>query len=174
MRRRSVIFSAVASALAGVTAFRAPASPAAAAQDAGAMATHPIVGLWQSYGMIAPGPLLTLTAFHADGTLVVWEGLRTGTQLGIWQPTGECTADVLFIGIDTDPSPDAEVPGTATIRGIATIDDSGNQISYESKKDVRDAYGMFMFDTDSSFAPATRVTFEYNPMTGSTGATPTP
>ena len=71
--------------------------PPAAAQEAtpaglAAMATHPVVGLWQTVvsneGM---EPFTSLSTFHADGTYT--EVLPFGAVVsGVWQPTGERTA----------------------------------------------------------------------------------
>src|SRR4051794_18116688 len=88
----------------------------AAAQDAAETASHPVVGFWLN-AVTGPGSDIspwTLCIFHADGTFVGWNGLNAGAALGIWRPTGERAADLLFVFLDTDPTTATETPGTAT------------------------------------------------------------
>jgi hypothetical protein len=115
---------------------------------------------------------------------MTWGGLNVGAALGIWRPTWERTAEVLFIWQDTDPFPTgAEGPGTATFRFALEVDAAGTTITASGGTvDARDANGVHLFPPGPfETAPYTRVTFDTNPMTGSTesppatptGATPT-
>lgn len=142
------------------------------------MADHPIVGLWQFDGGFPsnPGdPDWTFEIFHADGTFLTWGGLQVGTGLGIWRPTGERTAELLLVWRDTDPFPGGtEGPGTAAFRFDLEVDESGTTITASGGTlDARDANGVHLFPPGPfETGPSTRVTFDNNPMTGSTVTTP--
>ncbi len=147
-----------------------------AAQDTAAMASHPVVGLWQTDAR-DPGnaPEWQFEVFHADGTYVRWGGLAIGAALGIWRPTGEHTAEVLLVWRDTDPFPGGtEGPGTAAFRFDLEVDESGTTITASGGTlDARDANGVHLFPPGPfETGPSTRVTFDNNPMTGSTVTTP--
>jgi hypothetical protein len=157
----------------------APAAPVsrAAAQTAD-MATHPVVGLWQfDAGTPAPvenpDPNWAYEIFHADGTHITWVGLEVGSALGIWRPTGERTAETLGIFRDTDPSME-QGPGTATFQRSVEVDATGNTMSSSGTTiDVRDPMGKLIVAQPFQDQILTRITFDVNPTTGSTVATPT-
>ena len=154
----------------------------AAGQDAGT-ATHPIVGLWQydSGWPPQPGdPDWAFQIFHADGTFTTWGGLNIGTALGIWRSTGERTGELIIIWRDTDPNlGGAEGPGTATFHFDLEVDAADTTLTFSNGTiDVRDPYGTHLFPPGSfgggvsDIRPVTRVTFDRNPMTGSTVTAP--
>jgi len=163
------------------------AARGAAAQDAAAdMATHPLVGLWQydsGWPPKAGDPDWAFVIYHADGTSTTWGGLNIGVAQGIWRPTGERTAETLWIWRDTDPFlGGTEGPGTATFRHDVEISEDGtNFVQSNGTIDARDPYGTHLFPPGpfggvSDVRPVTRVTFDVNPATGSTitsAATPT-
>jgi hypothetical protein len=75
------------------------ARPPAVAQEAtpsalAAMANHPVTGTWQLVNKAADSSVYpSVAVFHADGTYL--EVLPWGSPLlGVWQPTGERTAEV--------------------------------------------------------------------------------
>jgi len=137
------------------------------------METHPVVGLWQFIGGEQPTqePSPGFEIFHADGTYVTWGDLDTGGGVGIWRPTGERTADALWIFEDIAPATGSgNQPGTATFRATIEVDETGSTLTYSNGSiEVRDVSGTVLFSTDDFDVPAsTRVTFDHNPMTGST------
>lgn len=152
----------------------AAARPAAAQDAAAEMAKHPIVGFWQlDSGPNPPtGRRFDFLLIHADGTHNDWNGLAAGSALGIWRPTGERTADFLSIYLDTDPSTAAEAIGTATFRMTITVDDTGDAYTADGSLDLRDANGAPIVTLPAHWT-CVRITFDHNPATGSTMATPT-
>lgn len=64
----------------------------ATAQDA--MAPHPVVGAWRVENDLGGGDILvSYGIFHPDGSYI--EALDNGLiSIGVWQPTGERTADL--------------------------------------------------------------------------------
>ena len=151
--------------------------PVAAQDDAAALATHPLVGLWQ-YNSAEPeqAPDWFVEIFHADGTYAVWGGLSIGAAQGLWRPTGARTAEMLLVWRDTDLSVEIEGSGTTTFRTALTVDDASALLTRSSSTiDIRDPYGAPVFSREFPLGPSTRVTFDRNPATGSTipEATPT-
>jgi hypothetical protein len=148
-----------------------------AGQDAPTdVASHPVVGLWQTmaplYSDLPPDPAFEV--FHADGTYTTWSGWDLGAALGIWRPTGARTAEVLYIWVDTSPFPTGQDQrsqrGTATFTFRLDVDEANTTLTYaDGTMDLRDAAGTHL-GAPSSFAGRTaiRVTFDTNPATGST------
>ena len=144
-----------------------------AAQDAtpAAAAGPSIVGAWQwNAAADSPGEA-NFAIFHADGTYTEWNPVA-GVGIGVWRMSGERTVDLVFVFQDTDPAPDVRGPGTATFTLKIELDATGDAFEAEGTIDVRDAggtqLGVFPFTR-----PATRMTLETNPATGSIPATPT-
>src|SRR4051794_18080473 len=158
---------------AGLGAALATTTRHASAQDAAAMANHPFVGFWQ----LDPDPnsptghKTGFTLVHADGTTTHWGGLGDGAALGIWRPTGERTADSLGIFMDIDPTTKTETPGTTTFVMQITIDEAGDRHTADGSLDARDDDGNPLVMLPAHWA-ASRITFDHNPATGSTVATP--
>jgi hypothetical protein len=144
----------------------------AVAQDAGAL--HPIVGCWQN-AVDDPGIKWTFSIFHADGTYHEWNGSPITAQrsaaMGVWRPSGDHSADVVFMYQQVDPATNAEF--TATWRVQVVVDASGDSLTYNGELDLRAADGSPM-QTLAGAWPATRVTIEHNPATGSTASRPSP
>jgi hypothetical protein len=154
-------------------ALAATARPASAQDAAAEMAHHPLVGLWQNWVGDEPMPW-TFSIYHADGTYLEWNSLNVGAALGIWRPTGERTAESLYIYRDTDPTTVTETPGTATFRMTIEVDETGNAMTTAGGLDLRAPDGSPIATIPGAGAvTATRVTFDHNPATGSTAATPT-
>ena len=131
----------------------------------------PIVGAWQWNAAPARPEPATFAIFHADGTYTEWQPVA-GTAIGIWRMTGDRTYDLLFVFPDTDPSLAGFGPGTSTFMISIELDDMGNALTAQGMVDVRDAGGVQLATVPWS-RPATRMTFETNPATGSIPATPT-
>jgi hypothetical protein len=135
------------------------------------MADHPVVGLWQNAVTGTGGMPWTFSVYHADGTYHEWNGLKLGSALGIWRPTGERTADLVFIYQDTDPSA-AESPGTVTFRMAITADATGNALTAMGDLDLRTPNGILVVAESNITWTSQRMTFDWNPATGSTGSVP--
>lgn len=139
-------------------------------------AGSPLVGAWQwnsfpAAGEICCGPEpATFAIFHTDGTYVEWNPVA-GTAIGIWRMTGARTADLVFVFPDTDPSLKGYAPGTATFTIKIELDATGDALTATGTVVVRDAGGK-QLATVQWHRPATRMTFETNPATGSIPATP--
>jgi hypothetical protein len=152
MRRRSVVFSAVASALAGVTTLSrsAAAQEATPAADTMAMATHPIVGSWMVTTPAGPA----MAVFFADGTNI--QGLPAtqaspmgvtfvSTQVGRWEPTGP--RSVHFTGVQLHSDASGTLVGTVTIDAYPTVSEDGQTLlddNPESGPTIRDAEGKIL------------------------------
>jgi hypothetical protein len=139
------------------------ATPSALANDA-------IVGAWQWDADPASPEPSNFALFHADGTYTEWQPVA-GEAIGIWRMTGERSYDLLFVFPDTDPSLEGFGPGTATFRITIALDETGNAFNAVGTIDVRDAGGTPLLTVPFT-RPATRMTFETNPATGSIPATP--
>ncbi len=145
MRRRSVLLSAVSSALTGALAVSHPAS----AQEAtpSAMANHPIVGSW----MVTTPAGLAMAVFFADGTNI--QGLPAtmpgpqgvtyvSTQVGTWEPIDE--RSIHFTGVQLHTDANGTLVGTVTIDGHPTVSEDGQTLrddNPESGPTIRDAAG---------------------------------
>ncbi len=130
--------SAITAAGAGVTALGISRWHTAAQDlDPGAMATHPLVGVWfEEFAPEHPGALLDVTAFHADGTVTESHPIA-GTGIGIWRPTGERTGEQVVKFQNISDTPGTFVPGTSTFTGTFTIDEEGDTFAYEGIVDLR-------------------------------------
>jgi hypothetical protein len=123
MRRLAALVS-VFIVLAGLLAF-ASSNPADA-QDA-TMANHPVVGGWKFVNESFTGDgesFPSVGIFHADGTYT--EVLPWGAVLvGVWEPTGERTANLLFLVNDIIDDKIVQGEGRTTIE----VDETGNSMS---------------------------------------------
>lgn len=103
----------------------APGNPATA-QDA-AMATHPVVGGWAYVNDSFTGDggsFPSVAIFHADGTYM--EVLPWGVVLvGVWEPTGERTADMVFLLNEIIDDRMVQGEGRATVE----VSEAGDEIS---------------------------------------------
>ncbi len=181
MRRFTLTLIVVMQLLGLVASMGRSASAQDSTPDAmSAISSHPLVGTWQQHDL--EGPAATgFLIFHADGTVVAASHYR-GVALGIWRPTGERTAELMLIellpiGMDPNLTPEGEEVGTMTYRETVTIDETGNTLSFDDIYDMRDAsavqLGGPLYSGPFTLAPATRVTFNSFPATGSpTAATP--
>jgi PKD repeat protein len=143
-----------------------------AAQDStpAGTAESPLVGAWQmGPGTGVPEPVW-FALFHADGTFEAWNQVA-GESIGIWRMTGARTFDLVNVATDADPSPTVWAPGAATFTLTGELDATGNAFTVTGTIDVRDAGGVLLATVPWG-APATRMTFETNPATGSIPATP--
>jgi hypothetical protein len=108
-----------------------------------AMATHPIVGAWEwDNDPDHPGTEISYALFHADGTYVEI-GTDGQVDLGVWEPTGERTADVTFFFADVEPDPAVVVRGVGKM--AAEVDATGNAITAPFTFEARAADGTVPF-----------------------------
>jgi hypothetical protein len=131
MRRFGLLLSVVAVLLFGVfTGMGKGATAQEATPDTTAMmamATHPVVGGWRLTNSSFTGDddsFPSVAVFHADGTYT--EVLPWGAVLvGVWEPTGEHTANLLFLL--NDIIDDKIVQGEGRTR--LEVDEAGNTMS---------------------------------------------
>lgn len=126
MRRYTAFVSAIVVLLSLVAI---AASPRAGAEDTSLadMAAHPVVGLWRTaVSNTGDTPFTSFSTFHADGTYL--EILPDGTVTsGVWQPTGERTADVmLYVYFTID---DRLIEGEGRLSAV--VDETGNALTEE-------------------------------------------
>jgi hypothetical protein len=150
-------------------ALAATAHPAAAQEGAGDLASHPLVGLWQLpiIGPDAPVSPWAFQVYHADGTMSSWNAGLTAGVLGLWRPTGERTADVLWV---TQDVADDGAALTITFRHTFEVDETGDRWTATGDLDIRDANGVQVAAIPGLEGTSTRVTFDVNPATGSTAS----
>ena len=141
---RPVAWLVVALSILGV--FAVALNPVTA-QDAtpAPTAEHPVVGAWWTDND-APGPgVQTASAiFHADGTYLEVDP-NIGVGVGVWQATGERTADLIAVYQDIDPDPALAAPGTVTVRKAVEVDASGNTFTGALTVEVRLPDGSVVF-----------------------------
>jgi hypothetical protein len=140
----------------------AAAARPAAAQDADAMANHPIVGVWMVTTPVGP----SLAYFGADGTNIQGVGTvtpgpggvtYTGAQVGLWEPVDERT--IHFTGVQIHTDADGNFTGSVTIDGHPRVSDDGMTIiddSPETTITIRDA-AHNVLDVVTGLPPATGV-----------------
>jgi len=104
---------------------------------------------------------------------------NAGTGVGVWEATGERSADVLFVFQDIDPSA-AFAPGTATFLLAVTVDETEDALIGSGALQVRPPDGTLTFEADGFAFTADRVVVAPLPGFGtpaagtSAAATPAP
>lgn len=148
MHRIAAMTAIVALTLAGTLALSV--WPNAAAQDASTADTagSPLVGAWFWENSSADPFDDSYAVFHADGTYVE-ETPYIGTGIGVWEATGERSADLIIVFQDIegglDPSlPAAFVAGTFTLRLSIESDEAGNAIRAIGPIEIRTPDGAMM------------------------------
>ena len=145
MQRIVALVSIVALTLVGMLATNLWPNVAAQNTPTDATAGHPVVGAWW-WENISSDPFDdSYGVFHADGTYVE-ETAYIGTGIGVWQATGERTAELLLIFQDIegglDPTkPAAFAAGTVTFRLSIELDESGNALVSEGPTEIRSPDG---------------------------------
>lgn len=114
------------------------------AQDA-AFTEHPIVGGWQLDNEGFGATSTSYAVFHPDGTYVE-VGPDAGTSIGVWQATGERTADLTFFAADFDLDPDVTILGEW--RQTVAVDEAGNTFTAQGYFEVRDPDGAVLGGDD--------------------------
>ncbi len=173
MGRFALVFSVVAFALLGMLATGGASSGAQPATPAATIA-HPVVGTWQKAND-APGPGVNTAyaTFHADGTYLEVDP-NIGVGLGVWQSTGEHTADLIAVYQDIDSDPAVTAAGTVMVRQSVTVDETGDAFTAPFTVEVRIPDGTVVF-TAAYTARGTRLQVEpIAPLGTPVMATPAP
>lgn len=140
----------------------------ASAQDSSPVATsfslagHPLIGAWQwSSPATPPGENDGYAIVDEDGTYVDYNAF-TGVGMGLWEATGERTAEVVVTSQKFDrqemfapdyvPALHVLGPEIATLWLTIEVDATGNVLTATSRSEARDATGEIVF-TDESYAP---------------------
>ena len=177
MRRFTVPFLVVAVLLMSVVAVGV--RPNVVAQDATPagmrLGDHPLVGAWRINNPPEDPIPYTYAIFHDDGTyLEVTVGVGTG--VGVWQPTGERTADVTAFFQDIDSDIPVIDPGTITARSAIEVDQSGMAATATYAVEIRSPDDTLEFEAGPLARTLTRL--EVEPLEAGIGAaaagTPTP
>ena len=141
-------------------ALAAAARPASAQDAATDMATHPIVGAWNS--MTPNGPSLGI--FHADGT-AVWANpgssqdpalglIHLSSSIGTWEPVSERV--IHFTGITLVSDPNGTFTSTITVDGYPEVSEDGqshHDDQSQAKITIRDAAGAIVQEIAAAGSP---------------------
>ena len=145
MRRIVVLISVIVAVLVRMVVLGA--RPAAIAEEATPTATvdHPVIGAWWTAND-APGPGVetAYAVFHADGTYLEVDP-NIGVGVGVWQATGERSAELTYVFQDIDPEPATTAPGTVTVRQSVDVDAAGNAFTAPLTVEVRIPDGTVVF-----------------------------
>jgi hypothetical protein len=150
------------SALAGAGALGlalAARGQTAHAQDADAMAGHPIVGVWNVITPGGPAPGM----FFPDGTVLIavqatqtgpWGVTFVSAQPGTWEPVGE--RDVHFTGVQLHSDANGTFVGSVTIDGYPVVSEDGQTLLDDQSRGtitIRDAAGAIVQEVPTAGAP---------------------
>lgn len=107
-----------------------------------ALADHPIVGGWRCHNDNPGASFTSFALFHDDGTYVeeVFYGV---TLLGVWQATGERTADLNLFATDLDSTEEGTLMGEG--RFIMEVDETGDTFALEGVFQGQDPDGTALF-----------------------------
>lgn len=165
MRRVPILIATLALGLLALAAAGRGTSTVAQ-QGTATTAGHPLVGTWR-LTFADPHQPPTLDTFHADGTMTQI-GTPDDQGAGVWQATGDRTANVTIVFMNTDDK--GNYQGTATVRATAEVDASGDAFTATYNVEGQAPDGTVVFAQGSSTVTAKRVKVE--PM--SALATPAP
>jgi hypothetical protein len=135
-------------------------------------ADHPVVGAWRWNN--APEDLLpyTYAIFHDDGTYHEVAGGATG--IGVWQATGERTAEIGYLFQDLDPTSGAFEPGTVILRAAVEVNAAGDAATVTYSAEAQAPDGTLVFQADGLEGTLTRITLDSLAFPGTpVAATPT-
>lgn len=131
----------------------------AAAQDADALANHPIVGAWNAVTPGGPAPGF----FFPNGmALVVPQPTSAGpngvefvsSQPGTWEPVSE--RGIHFTGVQIHSDANGNLIGSVTIDAYPVVSDDGNSLfddQSRGKVTIRDAAGNVLQEIATAGAP---------------------
>ena len=125
------------------------------AQSATSEATriHPVVGAWWTAND-APGPGVdtAYVAFHVRRHVHEVDP-NIGVGVGVWQATGENSADLNYVFQDIDPEPATTAPGTVTVRQSVELDETGDAFTAPLTAEVRIPDGTVVFTAAYTAGP---------------------
>jgi hypothetical protein len=156
MRHFMILVSILVVILVGPVTPTANLSTIAQEGTPNAMADHPVVGAWRfDTNVDDPANPPSYAIFHADGTYT--ESHPTvGTGIGVWEPTGERTADLTIVFPDLDPTEAGFTRGELTIHAAVEVDENGNVLTAPYTFEGTDLDGATLF-ADTLTATATRI-----------------
>jgi hypothetical protein len=121
-------------------------------------AEHPVVGAWRWNNDPSDPVQYTYAIFHDDGTYQEVSGHDMG--IGVWQPTGERTAEIGYIYQDIDPFSDDFEPGTVLIRATVELNEAGDSATATYSVEARTLDGTAVVQFDGLAGTLTRITIE--------------
>ncbi len=118
---------------------------------------HPVVGLWSwDLAHMNPPGARSFAIFHADGTFVDANPFLS-TGVGLWQATGERTADLLIYYHDAGTDAGGNRLNVVIAKGPVEVNDPGQALTllctYEAK-----ALDGVVVDSGAQTETATRIT----------------
>jgi len=131
----------------------------ASAQDADALANHPIVGVWNV--MTPRGPVLAL--FFPDGTVLITPQVAqvgpngvtfVTSNPGVWEPVGERSAHFTVVQIHSDAT--GTFTGSVTIDGYPVVSEDGLSLFDDQSQGmitIRDAAGAIVQEIPTAGDP---------------------
>lgn len=131
---------------------------ASAAQDADALANHPIVGAWHAITPGGPAPGM----FFADGTALIvvqatqvspWGVTFVSAQPGTWEPVSE--RGIHFTGVQLHSDATGTFVGSVTIDGYPVVSEDGQTLFDDQSQGtvtIRDATGAIMQEISTAGA----------------------
>jgi hypothetical protein len=143
-----------------------------AARGTATTAPSGFIGAWRVNPTIGGQTAVALTTFNADGTVFTSNrpvqtapaGVDLGAPVivqslghGSWTGTGERTADMTFVILQSDPV--GAFLGTRTIRGSLELNERGDQWTGTFSATIADAVGT-EFVTQVGSVEATRIVIE--------------
>lgn len=120
MNKITVPMLALIVMLAGLVAVGRPTPDAGAQDSTDSLANHPLVGVWLlDTDAEDPENAPTPTIFSSDGTYVQVD--EDGTGIGVWDATGERTANLTILFFDEG--------GSYKVRAAVEVDETGEELS---------------------------------------------
>lgn len=137
------------------------------------LATHPIVGAWNTaFGAPNSGTLAVYAVFHPDGTLTLLHPFA-GPGIGVWSATGERTGETTLKFQNIAVAPGEMLPGTVTVWESFTVSEDDSTYTTEVVVELRALDGTVVALFPDKSSGARRLTVESPPPVDTTGsATP--
>ena len=143
----------------GLAVALATAARPAAAQDADAMANHPIVGVWNATTPGGPAPGIFFPNGIALMTPQVTQAGPNGvtfcaSQAGVWEPVSE--RGVHFTGVQIHSDADGNYTHSVTIDGYPVVSEDGQSLLDDQSRGtvtIRDASGAILEEIATAGAP---------------------
>ena len=122
-----------------------------------ATAAHPVAGLWcWNLAHMNPPGARSYAIFHADGTFIDANPFL-GTGVGLWQATGERTADLLIYYYDAGTDAGGNRLNVVIAKGPIEVDEAGQALTLLCTYEVQALNGAVV-DSGAQTETATRIT----------------